>query len=211
MSKPTIIGFPQSTYVWTARSALGIKGVEYDFQPIAPPANRAPEHLARHPWGKVPVFEHEGLSLYETTAICEYVDAAFDGPGLMPKGVAERARARQIVSIADSYLYPAAVVRYALQYIFPRGADGQPDRATIEGALPDIEKVLGVLADALGDGDWFVGDGPTLADLYVGPLVAVLGMFPEGKALLGEAPTLQAHLGRLMGLDAFRGAAPSPS
>lgn len=209
MSKPAIIGFPQSTYVWTARTALGLKGVDYDFKPIAPPANRAPEHLALHPWGKVPVFQHEGLSLYETSAICEYVDLAFDGPALMPKGAVDRARARQVVSIADSYLYPAGVARYALQYIFPRGKDGQPDRAVIDAALPEIEKIMGVLSDLLGGAEWFVGDGPTLADIYVGPLVAVLGMFPEGKGLMGKAPNLQAHLGRLMGVDAFRTSAPS--
>ena len=51
---------------------------------------------------------------------------------------------------ADSYLYPAGVVRYALQYIFPRGKDGQPDRATIDAALPEIEKILGELSDLLG-------------------------------------------------------------
>lgn len=208
MSKPIVIGFPQSTFVWTARSALSLKGVDYAFQPIAPPANRAPEYLARHPWGKVPAFEHDGLSLFETDAICEYVEHAFDGPSLMPKGAADRARARQVVSICDSYLYPSAVERYALQYIFPRGEGGQPDRATIDGALPDIEKTLGVLAGLLGDSDWFVGDGPTLADLYVGPLFAVIGMFPEGKAIAGKSAALQAHFGRLMGVDAFRKSAP---
>lgn len=208
MSKPTVIGFPQSTFVWTTRAALGLAGVEYDFQPIAPPANHTPEYRARHPWGKVPAFEHDGLSLFETAAICEYIEHGLGGASLMPKGAAERARARQVVSICDCYFYPPAVVRYALQYIFPRGENGQPDRATIEGAVPDIEKALGVLSGLLGDSDWFAGDSVSLADLYVGPLFAVIGMFPEGKALAAKFPTLQAHFGRLMGIDAFRGAAP---
>ena len=208
MSKPAIIGFPQSTYVWTARAALGLKGVDYEFRPFAPPANRQPEHLARHPWGKVPAFEHGDVSLYETAAICDYVDTAFEGPALVPSGASERARARQIASICDCYLYPPGVVRYALQYIFPSGPDGAPNRETIDAAVPEIGKTLGVLADALGDKPWFVGDGPTIADLYVGPLIAVLGMFPEGKGLVGANPNLAGLLGRLMEVPAFRDAAP---
>lgn len=208
MSKPVVIGFPQSTFVWTTRAALALKAVEYDFEPIAPPANRAPAYLARHPWGKVPAFEHGAVKLFETAAICEYVDGTFDGPSLMPDGTLDRARVRQVISIADCYLYPAAVERYALQYIFPRGEGGAPDRATIDGAVPDISKALGVLGDLLGDGDWFAGGRPTLADIHVGPLLAVLTMFPEGQKLMGAAPTLGGLLGRLMGVDAFRTSAP---
>lgn len=210
MSKPVVIGFPQSTYVWTSRAALGMKGVDYTFQPIMPPANRAPEHLARHPWGKVPAFEHGEVKLFETTAICEYVDGAFEGAALIPSDVADRARMRQIVSIADCYLYPPAVPNYVLQYIFPRGENGAPDRAVIEAAVPEIAKTVGVLADLLGDRDWYVGEGPTLADIHAGPLLATLNMFPESKAIMAEQPTLQAFLGRLMGIEAFRSVAPGP-
>lgn len=208
MSKPVLTGFPQSTYVWTSRAALGMKGVDFEFRSIAPPANRSPEHLARHPWGKVPVFEHGDVTLYETVAVCEYVDGAFDGPALIPDAVADRARMRQMISIADCYLYPPAVVRYALQYIFPRGEGGAPDRAVIEEAVPDIAKAVGVLADALGSQDWFVGDGPTLADLHVGPLLALLTRFPESKAIMAEHPSLQAYVGRLMGIEAVWVSAP---
>jgi len=209
MSTPVIVGFPQSSYVWTARAALDFKGVAYDFEPIAPPANRAPAHLARHPWGKVPAFQHGDVHLYETNAICEYVDGTFDGPSLMPEKVVDRARARQVISIADCYLYPAAVVDYALQYVFPRGANGQPDRATIDGSLPRIEKALGVLDGLLGDGPWFAGDLPGQADFHVGPLVGVLMGFPEGQQLVGKTAHLGRHLGRVMGIEAFGKNAPS--
>ena len=38
MTKPKITGFPQSTFVWTARAALNLKGVDYDFEAISPPS-----------------------------------------------------------------------------------------------------------------------------------------------------------------------------
>ncbi|EDM81580.1 probable glutathione s-transferase-related transmembrane protein [Plesiocystis pacifica SIR-1] len=204
----TLTGFQQSSYVWTARAALAHKGVDYEFKPIVPPANRSPEHLEQHPWGKVPIFSHGDFKLYETTAICTYVNEAFEGPALLPGGAKEHARAQLVISVANSYLYPEAVVRYALQYIFPRGEGGQPDRATIDAAVPEVAKALDVLERELGEKQWFVGDGPTLADYFVGPLVAVVGMFPEGKQLMSERPQLGRHLGQLMALDSFRAGAP---
>jgi glutathione S-transferase len=214
MTNPTITGFPQSSYVWTARAAFNIKGVAYDFEPIGPAQSKTPEYLERNPWGKVPVFEHQTeqgtVSLYETTAICSYIDTAFEGAALQPTKPAELARMHQLVSIANCYLYPPAVLRYALQYIFPSGPDGAPNREVIEKAVPEIGKTLGVLEAALGDGKWFVGEQLSLADLFVGPLLAVTGMFPEGKQLLAEHPQLGRLLGQLMEQPGFREAAPKP-
>ena len=51
------------------------------------------DYLARHPFGRIPAFEHEGFRLYETNAISHYVDAAFVGPALMPDDLRQRARA----------------------------------------------------------------------------------------------------------------------
>jgi glutathione S-transferase len=210
MTTPKIIGFPQSTYVWTARAALNLKGVAYDFDALALGQNKSPEHLARHPWGKVPVLEHDDVCLYETAAICSYIDTAFGGVALQPSKPAALARMHQVMSIANCYLVPSAVGGYALQYIFPSGPDGAPNREVIDAAVPEIRKTLGVLEATLGDGKWFVGEQVTLADLLVGPLLAVTGMFPEGKELLAATPNLGRLMGQLMDLPAFRDAAPSP-
>jgi len=210
MSKPVIIGFSQSTYVWTARAALAHKGVDHEFRPISPPDNRTPEYLATHPWGKVPTFEHGELELFETTAILTYVDEAFEGKPLRPSDPVGRARVDQIISVCNCYLYPPAVLRYALQYIFPSGPDGAPKREVIDAALPEVEKTLTYLDSTLGDSKWFVGDAPSSADFFVGPLIAVCNMFPEGKELVAGATKLGRHFGQLMELDAFRSAAPAP-
>jgi len=37
------------------------------------------EHLTRHPFGRIPAFEHNGFHLYETGAIVRYIDDAFPG------------------------------------------------------------------------------------------------------------------------------------
>jgi glutathione S-transferase len=40
------------------------------------------DYIARHPFKRIPPFEHEGFRLYETGAITRYVDEAFPGPAL---------------------------------------------------------------------------------------------------------------------------------
>jgi glutathione S-transferase len=209
MSQPIVIGFPQSSYVWTARAALNYKGVEYEMRAIAPPANRAPEHLARHPWAKVPAFEHDDLRLYETAAICAYVDAAFDGPALMPSNPRELARAHQVISIVNAYFYPTAVPGYILQYIFPSGPDKTPNREVIDRNIPEVRKTLEVLDRELGDRKWFAGDGPTLADLFIGPLLMASGMFPEGEKLMAKLDNLGRLKGQLAAEPKFMSVAPS--
>lgn len=196
MSKPIIIGFPQSSYVWTARAACNYKGIEHEFQPLGLGSHRTPEHLARHPWGKVPTFEHGDVRLYETTAICAYIDAAFEGPALQPREALPLARMHLFVSIVNSYLYPKAVPDYILQYVF--AGDTGPNRAVIDPALPIIRKTLEILDAEAGDKHkWLVGDNITLADLSVFPLVLAVGMFPEGEQLtsgLGNLARLKKQI-----------------
>lgn len=209
MSNPIVIGFSQSTYVWTARAALNFKGVEHELKAISPPANREAEHLARHPWGKVPAFEHDDLCLYETTAICAYVDAAFDGVPLQPRDPVELGRMHQIVSIANQYFYDSAVLGYLLQYIFPSGPNNTPNREVIDRTIPEVRKVLEVLDRELGSRKWFAGDSLSLAELFVGPLLIACGMFPEGETLMAGLDNLGRLKGQLLAEPKFMSVAPS--
>ena len=87
-----------------------------------------------------------------------YVDWAFDGPALMPETPAERAKAEQWLSVLNCYAYPALIKNYVLQYVIPRGADGKPDRATIDAALPTIAEILDILDAAYGANDALVAE-----------------------------------------------------
>ncbi|MEZ0167509.1 glutathione S-transferase N-terminal domain-containing protein [Microvirga sp. TS319] len=42
----------------------------------------AASHIGRHPFAKVPSFEQDGFSLYESIAIARYIDRVFSGPSL---------------------------------------------------------------------------------------------------------------------------------
>ena len=77
---------------------------------------------------------------------------------------------------------------HVLQYVFPRGPDGKPDRATIDAALPEIRKVLGSLDRAIGPRDHLVGDSITLADILLAPMIVSVSATPDGKELIGSFP-----------------------
>ena len=81
-----LYGPAYSTYTRTARLALEEKEVAYRLHEVDTLAGEGqkPEHLARHPWGKVPVLEHDGFSLFETVAVTRYVDEGFPGRSLQP-------------------------------------------------------------------------------------------------------------------------------
>ncbi|VVD80655.1 glutathione S-transferase [Pandoraea terrae] len=185
----TVIGDPRSTYCRTVRMALAEKGVAYSLQPLPP---HSPEVLSRNPFGRIPVFCDGPIEFYETRAILGYIEEAFDGPNLLPQsGITARARGEQWISLINCHAYDAMVRRYVLQYVFPKGENGQPDRAVIDAALPEIASQLAVLDQAYGERDYLVGTTVSMADLFVAPVLAYVGMFPEGAALLEKSPNVQ--------------------
>jgi len=73
---------------------------------VVPTATNSPEQLARHPFGKAPSAEIDGLKLYETAAICQYLDDRFNASALQGATLRERAYNVQWLSVANSYLFP---------------------------------------------------------------------------------------------------------
>lgn len=204
MSTPIIYGPPQSSYVRSARMTLEEKGVAYDLVSVRPNGD---EILALHPWGKVPVLRHGDVTIYETSAIMRYADQVFDGPSLIPDGAEARAKMETWISCVNCYFYDAAVRNYILQYLFPRGEDGQPDRATIDAAVPEIKRGFGALDGLIGDGD-FVAGSFSLADILAAPIMSYLTQFPEAKELMGQYESFQRAGAQIEVMDSFKKTAP---
>jgi glutathione S-transferase len=181
MADLIIYGFPQSTYVRSARMACIEKGVPYVFEPERPHSETV---LKRHPWGHVPALDHGDFTLYEASAILHYIDDAFDGPRLAPSDPRARARMEQWISVINAYFYGPIIHRMLLQYIVPKGPDGKPDRAVIDKAADEARKAVAVLDDALAEGPFLLGANLSLADLLLCPIMAYLAQMPEGQAML---------------------------
>jgi glutathione S-transferase len=60
--------------LWSARLAPAEKGVTHELVDVPFGAHREQTHLARQPFAKLPAFEYDGFTLYETQAIVRYMD-----------------------------------------------------------------------------------------------------------------------------------------
>ncbi len=196
MPEITLYGFLQSNYVQSCAIACAEKGVSYTLEPIK---LRSPEHLALHPFGKMPIMRHGDLVLFETAAICRYIDEAFDGPPLQPDGLIDRVRMDQWISAANDYLYRDIMRGYVMAYAFAR--NHAPLRADIEPALPAIAGHLGVLETAYVASPWLVAGRLTLADLLVQPMIGAFARWPEGAEMLAVRPRLGQALAVFQALD----------
>ena len=200
-----LLGDPRSTYVRTARMGLAEKGVRYTLQVAGP---HTPEILAVHPFGRVPAFRDGRLALFETSAILRYVDEAFQGPGLVPGTIRDRARCEQWVSAINAYYYDLMIRRYVLQYIFPKGTEGKPDRTVIDSAVNEFPGRLAILDAAYGERDVLAGKAVSMADLFLAPILFYVEQFPEGKELLPKFANVMRAQNAIRARASFRETSP---
>lgn len=192
MAKPVILrGYRYSVYNRIVRVALHEKGVAYETEEIDPFQQEVPQDfLRRQPFGRVPVLSHGDFDIYETAAICRYVEAAFDGPRLLPTVAKALARVAQVVSIVDSYGYWPMVRQVFAQRVF-RPADGEDgDEGEIAKGLEASLPVLAALDAVASEGLVLGGEVFTLADCHLGPMIAYFVQAPEGHRALMEHPAL---------------------
>lgn len=186
MTDITLHGFAPSTYTRTARMAAIEKGVAHELVPIA---YGTPEHLALHPFGRMPVMTHGELVLFETLAIVSYLDEAFDGPPLIPHDPAGRARALGAVSAAIDYGYRPLVQIEAAQ-----GSFDPEQRAA-------AAKLLDWLDAGLAGGGWPAGLGA--ADLFLAPMVDYHLRQVGREAVIPGRPSLEAWFARIAERPSF--------
>ena len=86
-----------------------------------------PEHLERHPFGKVPVLDHDGMRILETTAIARYLNDVLPGKSLVPPTPKDRARMDMIIGMIDSYGYGALLGGVVAYHLFPDFVGGKND------------------------------------------------------------------------------------
>src|SRR5450631_3525016 len=148
MPKPEIIGSVRSTYTRVVRMVCEEKGIEYVLteRPLG-----APEILAVHPFGKMPVLRHGDFALCESKAIATYLDRSFPGPELIPSDPRLAALTEQWVSLVNTVMDRTLIRTYLYAYIAPKASDGKPDREAIEAVMPAVCEQLGVLNHAVSE------------------------------------------------------------
>ncbi len=105
------------------------KGVEFEsrYIDLLNFDQHSPDYLKINPNGTIPAMVHDGRMLYESTAMMEYVDEAFDGPPLRPTDPVERWRMRWWMKFLDQFYSPSASMIGWNAFIGPSVRDRDPE------------------------------------------------------------------------------------
>lgn len=151
--------------------------------------HKEPEHLARNPFGTLPVLELEdGSFILELLAIMEYLEDLFPDGGLLPADPQQRARHRDVEQIVDVRI-ARQMGAFAHATNSPLGRPPNPELAVQMQA--ELQAPLDYLEGLLADGrPLLLGERVSPADCT---LQASLQFVRFVKAdLFGDRPGLRA-------------------
>ncbi len=176
------------------RWALEEVGQPYEVRYLSQGEQKGPEHRARQPFGQVPTYEEDGLTLFESGAIVHHIASKW--PGLFPNDAAGRSLATEWMFAALNTVEPPIG---ELAYVDIFEADkpwSKPRRPAVEERIATrLEEV----ARRLGDREW-LGEEFSAGDLL---MVSVLRIIADDP-LLAAHPTLVAYVKRGTDRPAFR-------
>ena len=204
MSKMVLWGFDGSTYVRTVKMLLAEKGAtQFEQMPlnVLKGEPKMHEHLQRHPFGKVPVLDHDGMRLLETSAIVRYLNDVLPGTSLVPASPKDRARMDMVIGVVDSYGYPSLIGGVAAYHLFPDFVGGKNDAMRTSG-LADGRKVIELAMQTKGASSFIAGE-LSLADLYLAPIAFYVSLTPD-KATLFGAPGFDGWWAKIQALQSFK-------
>ena len=189
----TLHGYQYSVYTRIVRMVLAAKSIAYRYVEMDPFEQTSdPAGCGLHPFGRVPVIAEDGFVLYETAAICRYLDDVSGKVTLCAQTPRDRARMNQIIAIADNYGYWPMVRQVFSQGVFCVAEGGIPDRAVFEAGLAASRQVCNALEDLASGGEFLIGGGLSLADLHLGAMMAYFTAAPEGQAMVATFSKLAA-------------------
>lgn len=197
MSAMIVHGIPGSPYVRAALLTLEEKGAEYELAAMAPGGLKQQPHLSRHPFGRIPAFEHDGWMLYETQAIMRYVDAVVPGPRLQPEEPHAAARMNQVMGITDWYVMPQVSAPITRNRVVAPRFNRPVDEDAIVAAIPNARICIAEIGRLLDGHAWLAGDALSLADLLLAAHLSMFALAPEGDAILQEHENLRGWLARI--------------
>ncbi|HET9932578.1 MAG TPA: glutathione S-transferase N-terminal domain-containing protein, partial [Polyangiaceae bacterium] len=162
-----IFGHPASTCTRKVLTVLAETNTPYELNVVdlSKGEHKQPPHVARQPFGQIPVLDDDGFRMFESRAIARYLDEKSGSP-LTPKTIRERALMNQWQSVEQSNFSPAAM-KFVYHYVFQR----PQDQAVLDGANRMVETTLGAISKSLAEAPYLTGNQFTLADIGYMPYI----------------------------------------
>ena len=193
-----IIGSFVSPYVRKVLACMNLKGLAYEVDPITPFfGNDEFERLS--PLRRIPVLVDGAFSISDSSAICAYLDEAFNDRPLLPPDPKDRARARWLEEFADTRLGDLFIWGLFYQKVVrPAVWNEQPDEERVANMLStQIPAALDYLEAELPATGFLFGD-IGLADIAIATFFrngAYAGFEPDASRWPKAAGFVERALG----------------
>jgi len=175
------------------RWALEEAGLPYEARLLQQGDQDKVDYRLLQPFGQVPIFEQDGLVLFESGAIVLHIAERCEA--LLPKDPVERIRATQWLIAALNSVEPSVVNVFLIDFIYAKEEWAKLRRPS---AVELMNKKLDAVAKRLGDKPFLDGDRFTAGDLM---MTTVLRFHPD---IPKRDPRLAAYIDRCTARPAFQ-------
>jgi glutathione S-transferase len=193
----------RSPFARKVRVALRLKELDCEDVEVALGDAKPRALLASGPSQKVPVLLDGGLTIADSTVICEYLEERYPQTPLYPTGYLARADTRMWEQLADEAC--DAAIRIFMDRQRP---GGPPDLRALERAQASIGRILDYAEDTLRTREYLVARQLTIADIALGAALGYIA-FRLGEEWFAKRPSVQAYHARLAVLPAFQATRPA--
>lgn len=200
--------FRSSTSV-RVRAALNLKGLSYDYIPLAllKGEQASAEHLALNPSGLVPTLVTPEGALPQSLAILEWLDEVHPKPPLLPEDAWGRARVRSLAQIVALDIHPVNNLRILQHLEAAYGVDAAGKAAWFrKWANAGMQALETRLSQEPETGAFCHGDTVGLADLCLYAQVLNNARF---EVDMSAFPTISRIHANCMDVPALAQAAPA--
>ncbi|KAG6812672.1 hypothetical protein H0H92_001430 [Tricholoma furcatifolium] len=129
--------------------------------------HKSPAYLEKQPFGQIPYLDDDGFIIYESRAICRYLEDKFpdNGPKLVPTEIKAKAIFEQAASVESSNFDPYASKAVA-EKVFKSYRGLTPDQALFDDLIAQLAQKLEVYEKILSKQKYIAGNELTLVDIF---------------------------------------------
>lgn len=191
----TVHGIPLSPFVRKVLLTLEYKGLEHTVNPVFP-ASEEEAFRKISPLGKIPILEHDGFIIPDSSVICRYLDQQFPEKSIYPADSQDQARACWLEEFGGSKLIEACATIFRQRLLNPKMFNQPCDEEVVDDAINNLlPPLLTYLESQVPESGVLVGDHISIADISIVTCFAQ-AKYGDYEVDAGSYPKLSAYLDR---------------
>ncbi|XP_037439116.1 glutathione S-transferase 4-like [Triticum dicoccoides] len=153
---------------WMARVLVWLEeaGAEYELVPMSrnDSDHRRPKHLARNPFGEIPVLEDGDLMLYQSRAIARHILRKYK-PELLGAGSLQESAMVDVWVDVDAHQLEPVLKPIVVNCIINPFVGRDVEQGIVDESIEKLKKLLEVYEARLSSNKYLAGDSISFADL----------------------------------------------